>query len=446
MDVSGFDQYVVERICVVDEYDKHSKCIVDAVVNNEDFQEFLSNHPVGSKEICASVENEIVFCGTIRSIQSVCTYLRTNVHIEAYSFTDVLDSEIHNRVFQNPDKTYSQVNTFFADKKVKIDCVEEGLGNEKIKGFMVQHNETDYEFLKRLYNRAGFHLFADARKRNLCLLEIGTKRKIGKASVDSNDIKTFKRTIYGSYEEIELCSAKIFEVGSELEVFKGVYTIISRTIESKYEDLRATYKGIKVTGKAENSYREKSYSLGIAKVADNAAEDHLGKIQVEFVDYDNEMSDKKIWIDYLSPLTEKGGGIITVPDIDEFVEVIMRNGECLAMGCVRRNELDEAVQDINKRYILSRKCCLTADEQNITVVVNKNKINITDDMIEISNGQFEIIIKEDQCKIGFDDSRIVLERDRIQSIGKRKLEMQSGDIEMEGRNSVKVKTSSFDVG
>ena len=320
------------------------------------------------------------------------------------------------------------------------------MNNAKVNGFLIQHNETDYEFLKRLYNIRGVHLYVDDRKKNMCHLQIGVKRKIGKISLDSNNIRTCKRVLYEHYEEIELCSDKIFEVGAELEVFRNTYTIVSRIIESKYESLEITYKCVRENHKMENSYKENAYSLGLAKVVDNVSEDNLGKIQVEFLDYDNEMCETKIWIDFLSPLTEKGGGIVTVPDVGEVVEVLMRNGECLAIGCVRKTELDEKIQDINKRYILSRQCCLTIDEQNVNIDVGKNKISVADELIEIANEKFDILIKEDQCKIGFDDSRIVLEQDRIQSIGKSKVEMKADNIEMEGKNSVQVKTRSFDVG
>lgn len=446
MDISGFDEYVVERICIFDEYDQHSKCTVDVMVDNDELQKFMSDNVVGSKEICASIDDEIVFYGTIRNIKYSSTYLGTKVHVEANSFTDILDSEIHNRVFQNPNKTYSQINSFFSNKKVEISCVEESLDNEKVTGILIQHNETDYEFLKRIYSQRNVHLYVNDRKRTVCSVEIGEKRRTNRNSLDSTDIVKIERTLFENYEEIEVCSEKIFEVGSELDVFGNNYIIISRNIESKYEKAEATYKLIGENREIKNNCVGTTYSLGLAKVVDNASEDYLGRIQVEFIDYENEMCDEKIWIDYLSALTEKGGGIVTIPDIDEIVEVIFRNGECIAIGCVRKTELDELVQDISKRYVLSRNCNITIDEKNINVDVDKNKINITDEMVEISNEQFEIIIKEEQCKIGFGDSRIVLEKDRIQSIGKSKIEIQAGNIEVEGKSSVKVKTKSFDVG
>ena len=211
MDISGFDGYVIERIMVYDERDHHSKCEVDLIVGNDEVTKFQSSHAVGSENICASVDGEIVFFGTIRSVKYVSTYLGTNVHVEAFSLTDMLDSETHNRVFQNPDKTYGRINSFFADGKVSVNCTEESLSDEKIPDFMIQHNETDYGFLKRIYNRLGMHLYVDDKKQTVCSLEIGVKRRLGMNSIDSEDIKRWERTVYEGYEEAEMCTDQIFE-------------------------------------------------------------------------------------------------------------------------------------------------------------------------------------------------------------------------------------------
>lgn len=446
MDISGFDEYIVKQINIYDEYDQHSKCIVELSVENDQIQDFLSNNAVGSKDICVSLEGEILFYGCIRNIKCTNTYLKTNVRVEALSFSSIIDSEIHNRVFQNSNKTFNQINDFFSDKKITINCIEEGLGDEKIPGILVQNNETDFEFLRRLYNKKGVHLIVDATKKTSCLLKIGEKKESSVNSLETVDILKLERVIYEGREEINLITSSVFDVGTELEVQGNRYYIISRNIESRYEKTEINYRGIYKGKVFEDVMKEKSYLLGLAKVTDNGSEDNLGKIQVEFIDYDNEMSDDKIWIDYISPLTEKKGGFVTVPDIDEVVEIIMRNEECVAIGCVRTCELDGNIQDISKRYLVSRGCNLTIDEKNICMEVDKNKINITDELIDIANEKFEIVIKDEQCKIGFEDSRIVIEMNRIQSVGKNDIEVKAKNIKFEGNSKVEVKTKSFDVG
>lgn len=446
MDISGFDRYNVTRIQVLDEYNEHSKCLVEISLENERVNNFISENGVGTKTICASADGDIVFSGTIRSIQCTRTYLNTHIMITAVSYTDYLDSEIHNRVFQNPDKTFSDINNFFKQSNVDINCADESSSREKIDDILVQYNETDFDFIKRIYNKKGCRLFVHNSKKSAACIKIGIGQKIEKVLIDEKDIITFEQTVLQDNEYVKISTDKIFDVGSQVEVSGGTYWIIKRDIEARYEKTQAAYTLVKDINNHDDTTKAQAVSLGLAKVTADSSEDCLGKIQVEFLDFENVMSDKKIWIDYLSPLTEKGGGIIAIPDEGEIVEVFIRQGGCIAIGCVRQNEFDEQVKNVSKRSMLIKNCLFTVDEKALEVTVDKNAISITDEIMTVSNDKFEIIIKDNQCKIGFDDSRVVFEENGIQGVSKNKVEIKTKQLEIESSSSVKIKTNSFDVG
>lgn len=441
MDISGYDKYIVENIVISDERNKHSKCEFDVIVDNEEISEFISENKVGKKEMCASIEGEIVFYGVLKKIKCQRTYLKTNVHIEAVSFSGSLDSEKKCRVFQNPDKTYGMLNDFFKNKKVEINTIDK---ETKISEILIQNNETDFEFLKRIYANSNKDIYIDARKKTVCCLNVGNLKKNDFLTI--KDLKEYEQTIYEKSEEVRVVTEKLFEVGTNLEFLGEKYTVVSRKIVSKYEYFAITYLLLREIDNDVLDYQNKVIDLGLAKVVENHCDDDLGKIQVEFLEYDNEMSDKKVWIDYTSPLTEKSGGMVLIPDIGEYVEVLMNEKRCVAIGCVRKTPLAEEIRDIDKRYLLSRNCSFKIDNDDLDIEIGNNKINVTKDIMTLANDKFDITIKADQCKVGFDDSRIVFVEDKIQSIGKNKVEIETGELTIVGKNSVEIKTKSFDVG
>ena len=124
----------------------------------------------------------------------------------------------------------------------------------------------------------------------------------------------------------------------------------------------------------------------------------------------------------------------------------MNDKECIAIGCIRKTPLSENLRDIDKRYFLSRNCSFKIDNDNLDVEIGNNKVNITKDVMAVANEKFDVIIKGDQCKIGFDNSKILLVEDKIQHIGKNSVEIKTGELTIVGKNSVEIKTKSFDVG
>lgn len=449
MEISGFDEFdecSVRRILVSDRCSQHSRCVIDLTMENHKAEYFIFSNKVGEKTLCVSIEGDLVFSGTVRSIRLKRAYSKTDIQAEAVSFTDLMDSEIHNRVFQNPNKTYGQINEFFTKDNIQIACIAEEIHDEKIEGILIQHKETDFEFLKRIYQEKGCFLFLDNHKKSGCIIEIGEKKKTGIEWLKSKDIIRFEQTIYENKKRAVITTKRIFDAGSEIYVFGTAYVICARTIDGRGDTLEIEYE-LEEPGCSEYSNtQDHLIRFGQAKVTCSASEDHLGKIQVEFLGYDNVMTDEKIWLDYLSPLTEKEGGIAAVPDEGEIVEVLMGQSECIAVGCVRRTELDERIQDLSKRSMLVRGCLVRISENKAEIEAGSGRVCISDKILHISNEKFEILIKENQCKIGFDESQIVLEDDCIQLDGKKKLEMKTNLFEIEGTKAVKVKTKSFDVG
>lgn len=446
MDINGFEEHVIKKIIVYDEINRNSKCEVELTIENENLQNFLLNTKIGENSIVVSKEGDIIFSGSIQQLDYERTYLKTDVHIVAFSFSKEMDSEIHNRIFQNPNKTYNKLCDFFSSKQITIKCIDESFGSEQINDVLIQHNETDFEFLCRVFKEKHQDIYIINNKRNRCSIEIGENKKTNSVSISEEDIHTIKHRKYKKYEIIELSTKLLFEIGSLIEVYGNTYKVVARKFVTEYEVEEIYYSLIKIFENNEVVEDLNSFSLGLAKVINNFSEDHMGKIQVEFLNYEDVMADERIWIDYMSPLTDKGGGIIILPDKDETVEVIYRNNVCIAIGCIRNVIIDKSYQDINKRYYVSRNCVFTNSDNSIEFLIDKNNIKITDKDIILSNGEFNVFINGEQCKIGYKNAKVLLNKDVLQILVNNTIDIKSEEINIAGENTVKVKTKSFDVG
>lgn len=446
MDVNGFESAEIKEIMIVDECYYHSFCLIKADVDNSKLDDFLSDFKIDVKEICVSFEGDIVFCGKISEIECSKTYLRTSVQVKAHSFSVDLDSDKKKRVYQNPENTYEKIFEFLSDEKNKIKIIEDSFSDIKVNAVLVQNEETNFEFIKKICKEQGYRMFVDNTKKSSCEIIIGHVKDKSVNSISSEEIKNCCYIYHKDYEEVVIVTDKIFEVGSKIEIFGTIYLIYNRTITSKFETNEVKYLLTNQTNEKNNEKQNEVLSLGLAKVVNNASEDHLGRIQVEFEDYDNELSDKKTWIDYITPLTEKKGGLVLLPDKDEYVEIIFRNNQCIAIGCIRRNELDEQIQDVNIRSFLTRNCKLMIADDEVNIDVEKNKVQINKEFVAITNDKYELIIKDKQCKIGFEKGNVVIEEDCIQLLGGSKLEVQANNVNIKADNAMKIKTGSFDVG
>lgn len=446
MNINGWKKYIINKIIVQDEINKNSICEVDLSIENDKIQNYIDKIENGKNSLVVSKEENVVFTGDIEQIECKRTYLCTNVHIIAIAFSKVLDSEIHNRVFQNPYKTYTNLCEKFSTEQVKIKCIDENFGKQVIGDVLIQHNETDFEFLRKIFNKKNQNMYILNNKKNQCTIEIAQKRNIYNIPISEQEIHRFKQTRCSKYEIVEFSTKVWVELGSMVEIFRKRYRIIARKSVTENEVEEIYYTAIQYFKTNIMSDVFESYSIGLAKVVDNVSEEHMGKIQVEFLEYEDAMPDEKIWIDYMSPLTDKDGGIIALPDKGEIVEVFYRNKQCIAIGCIRKVGINENYQNLNNRYYVSRGCIISNGDRSIEIMVGKKHIKISDTDIKLSNEEFDVSINEELCKIGYENTKILLNKDILQILSSKKVDIKTGEINLAGENVVKAKTRSFDIG
>lgn len=445
MEISCFENYVVKKVCIEERFDDHVICGIELFVEEEKLGAFLSEHTIESKEIGVSDRGSNLFYGKIKKINYEATYLGANVQVEVISRSASLDSETKCRVFQNPKKKHGSLQRFFSKSGIEIESLDGKMEEEILPEMIVQRNETDFMFLKNFYNKRGKHLIVEAGNRKICKILIGNKRENKKEYLEKEEIIKLEVSLEKNKQEIFFSTQKILELGSEIDVFGKLYIVSYKRIENIGDETIIYYRGFSIK-EDEIEEKKEDYMLGLAEVVSNKSPDKLGKIQVKFLEYENELCEELNWIDYLSPLTEKENGFVMLPDIGEKVEVLMRNRECLALGCVRKMELEEKLQDFSKRYFSSRGCEITVEDKSLMMEVEKNKLYLTGELIRLSNEDITILVAEKQCEIGMKDSRFAIVDGKIQAIAKNDMEIKTKNIKMIAESEVKVKTNSFDIG
>lgn len=129
---------------------EHSKGVIEAEISEQDHQLALNSTFGGDKIIVLDMDNNLIFGGLIESVKFQIANRFMKVSIYCTSSTVLMDRDKKRRCFQNPKMTYSEVfNEIIGGYKNAVYHWESG--QDRRIGFpLLQYDETDWEFAKRL--------------------------------------------------------------------------------------------------------------------------------------------------------------------------------------------------------------------------------------------------------------------------------------------------------
>ncbi len=148
--------YEVEKLLDVKmehKVNEHSTLYVKALLSEEVKDNYVKNCRQGrdvSLSIKSSENDGVLFCGIVKDIQVSCAHGSYYMELYAVSYSYLLDIEKKSRTFQDKQKTYDLLENQIMeayDDAIIIDMVSQG---KELGQFVVQYQETDWEFLKRL--------------------------------------------------------------------------------------------------------------------------------------------------------------------------------------------------------------------------------------------------------------------------------------------------------
>lgn len=417
---------------LIKQIDNHTKCKFSFVCSK--FEDYKNIQGEEIKVICDDCN---LMFGTVESVEYIYGSSENLVRVFVVSNSYKMDIEQKTRVFQKENQTYREI----IDEIIKIlnyfIDIPASLNEMKLEYPIIQENETDFSFLKRIIEDAyGYKTIVD----------VGEDKKIIVGYVDKCKYEIKKEEVYSfliSENESgyglefliqgDKCGKELREyvdIGKKIIWDRKEY-IINQLIITK-EDSVFRYKCIANSNKVKNELHKnrQRYEYYIAKVTDVNDPNNFGRVRLDFSNNNIEdmTADDKKWINVLTPYTAKAGGFVFIPDVDDVVQVLWNGTDFSVVGCIRQNELAEKYQKVENKQIgniHNKNICFS--EENIEISSDNSKVIVSDDGIKIEVSDTKITVIKDRIDIETPNSKLELDNDLV--IGTSKLHVDAQEME-----------------
>ena len=391
--------------------------------------------------ITVSYDEKDLFCGYITEINIKKKKHNTLLELKAFSFSSKNDIIKHTRVFQNREQKYDDIIKCLELDSIIPNILDSSIENKVINYPIIQYNETNYQFLKRIFTDEGVKVINDELSNTEQQLWIGTRKgRIHKLD-EHNEYSIKVNSNINSISLIIKYSID-YSVGDMIEINSKTYWVEEIRIYLKNAVLYAQIDAIedneekKITNKDEVSI----YPITLkAKVIDNVDLDNKGRIQVEFIDNEVEdcFNENRYWFLVGSPYTTNDIGFFTIPPKDEIVLVNFYDYNFAIVSTNIRNNQNDVFQNPNELYLKNEyNKELNLKEQELNLISSENIFfRMTEKYIEIRNEQTSIKLNKDNIKLNIDGSTIKISKNDIilQTNANVKIKA-TGNVGIEGSN------------
>ena len=433
MEISGFENiisiYNFEYCAAVD---SHENCEFSCFVKEEDIDSLIG---LVDSDISFQ-DNEFKFSGHVTDIAYSKDISGCFVEVKTVGKTYVFDKDKKYRVFQNKEKTVSDILSFM-ESISDVNVLDDS--DIILEDILFQNNETDWEFVLRICKSIGVHFFT------------GEKNYIGKSGTNTKNIEEIDCIDYkvsaSIYAGKLYCRLKdsLF-LGDKVSFGEKQYVIENKKYRFEKEQYYYEYILREIGEKTVTKETNSVYVNAI--VTDNNDPDKKGRLQVNFEnDYIQDcMKDNPVWIERLDLYASKGLGTVFIPNVDDKVRIHIYEGKAYVIGCVRDEAYAEQYQDsCNKYLILSDKIYFEYKEDVLTLFNKDNKIEITEDSISIMVGEKSSVVSEkDRVCISVDKSSVEIASDismktnKVISEAKSDASITATNVNIKGKSGVSI--------
>ena len=333
MRVSGFDKVngYFESFSIKKIFGEHSICKFRMNIRDSEAVALMDKvgQPLG---VMLSVENPTpVFFGEIYDIAIERAISRTCIEVVAFSDSKKIDADKHTRIFQNPKKLFGEI---LNQSRLKLkNCrvnLSSDLAAKKYEKILLQNQETDFEFIKRLANYCGARLWVVDTRQGRAALTVGHCLEDSAHRLSQEDIFFCRVGRKKNLKTMQLVTKKYFSPGTTVYVGENPCKYLITALELRqvhgsdeifYELEEYKPQAFRITA----APLEKTVKLK-AHVKNSRDPENLGRIQVQVDDAEDEDAEK-FWLPYRSPYSGKAGGIVFMPDAGDAVELIFSNDD-----------------------------------------------------------------------------------------------------------------------
>ena len=457
MKVTGFEK--IERFkdfSLIKNRGEHSFCKFSFMATRfDDYSELVG------KSVKIIEDNRNLMFGIVEEVKFVTGNTENIVKVTIISKSSELDKKKMSRIFQKEDQTYKEILDEISRKigyelNVPISLKEAELAHP-----IIQKNETDYNFIKRLLYEAYSELI---------IVDVGIDKIINVGYIDdstyeikSNEVISMELSLNEKGSEIVFViqgGVKGLEFRQFVDIGKKVcwqgksYIINFFEVEKVEGVYRYKCKAI-CDFEIEASDKNQSQQLLLkAKVVDVDDPNKYGRVRLEFLgdNIEDMTTDNKVWNNVLTSYTAKNGGFVFVPDVDDVVEVIWNGIEFVVIGCLRQEPLAERYQDVklkqignlydknicfaeDKLEITSKETTVTLLDEEVQVLVKDSMVTISKDKIDVDTSKSKVQINND---ITIDTGKVHVDTDEMENNVKKKYVCESRNITLNSSSTVTI--------
>lgn len=397
MKTDPFEFITIIEIKMNKRVNEHSTAIISGYINEQNEKDYLE---MGLKDTQVKIdimeeggECKTLFYGVIISLSIEVAGGLKLLTVKLSSGTYLMDINVHTRLFQDANMKYSDVFNIVKSANSKSDFI---FGKEKdwpIKGLIMQYQETDWEFIKRVasqfnacvipaYEYDGIRYYIDFFGTNKIGIvedtEYEIKKEIGKyQEKTANGLEKCHET---DETYIIFHSREAFGLGDEI-TFQRIPLYIHE-IQSEYrgEEMIHTYscktkRGFEVLP----FYNWKSIGISLEAVITDVKED---KVKIDILEDENISAEPKKLFPYATVYSSPDGtGWYCMPEIGDRVRLYLPSyyeEEAYVISAVHLDsEKTETRSDPDIKYMKNKQGKEVRFTPDSLILTNNNGMSIS---------------------------------------------------------------------
>lgn len=373
MEINGFEGVLrIEDFSLRKSRGRHGVCTFTAIINGGDCGKYMDK--VGETiGVMINDGRRPIFWGEIVELELEQTFMRTAIDVTAIALTRRLDEEQHNRIFQNPDKTFGDVLN--ASRLSIKNCglkLDGKFASEKFAPLILQYRETNFEFINRLAALRGWNVWSLDTRRDCAEVRVCGCLDDSATAIKSDEIIRLRIRRQKKIRAATLTLYRFIDIG-RLIVLEGdpkKYLITDMEFyreggADRFEYELTEYKAAEPSDISDD--RRIKFRAEVKKV-----DEKLGQIEIAFDKNEVEDGDtNRMQIPYVG----SNNRVEFVPDVGDKLEVIAGGGECLIHSALRKSPLESKILTGKDRLELTvGGSNLLIDKDGITIKGGKVKI------------------------------------------------------------------------
>ena len=415
MRIKGFDKLTDMRsFSLVKKEGAHTVCQFTYRATVDDALSLLAQE--GNAITVQHNDGSTMFYGLLRMVSAEQSHHGAILSAEAMSYSVLSDEEKHTRIFQKPVQTLQDILSNLDWNKVKCELDVGEAGLEKPTGLLlgeeetnvvIQNDESDFAFLRRLSAECGYRLWVvdtNSGRTELKLAKHLAQRKLLTKDIISI-MRSRKKGQMGL--NIRVTKKNEFDTGQQIKIegVPGNFIIVGKTVQKERETLTFDYEMIEENTPIDLAETENKSRIFSVEILDHHVPKHLGRVQVKFTD--EKIEDKGtqpdvMWLPYRTPYGGKDGksGIVFLPDKGDQAEALLIERKMWVAASFRKNGLLDECAKVEEKHIGNNtEQRLFWREKSLELASFKNRILMSEDKIELSIGDSKTMLSMNKDKI-----------------------------------------------